>query len=129
MFHPAKPVPASLPTVLLIDNDPSHLKLYCWIVNRAGFRALTALVDGASVPIPEDEQVDVTVLDYRIGGLVTAPEVAQRLKQIFSGKPIVILSDMPWMPDDVAPYATTFVRKGEPQQLVDTIKKLVESGE
>lgn len=43
------------------------------------------------------------------------------------GKPIIILSDMPWMPDDVVPYATTFVRKGEPQQLVDTIRNLVES--
>ena len=79
------------------------------------------------MPIPEDEQIDVAILDYRMGSLITAPEVAQRLKQTFPGKPIVILSDMPWMPDDVAPYATTFVRKGEPQQLVDTIKKLVES--
>jgi DNA-binding response OmpR family regulator len=119
-------VPASLPTILLIDDDPSHLKLYSWIVNRGGFRALTALVNGASVPLPEDEPVDVAVLDYRLGSLVTAPEVAQRLMQTFPDKPIVVLSDMPWLPDDVAPYVTTFVPKGEPQQLVNTIKKLVE---
>jgi DNA-binding NtrC family response regulator len=28
-------------TVLLVDDDPSHLKLYSWIVARGGYRAIT----------------------------------------------------------------------------------------
>ena len=115
-------------TVLLIDDDPSHLKLYSLIVGRAGFRALTALVSGPSLELPSEETVDLCLLDYRIGTALSSVDVARRLQQIFPAKPIVILSDMPWMPDDVAPYATAFVRKGEPEKIVEMIGRLVEAG-
>ena len=39
--------------------------------------------------------------------------------------PILVLSDLPWMPEDVAPYASGFVRKGEPQQLIEMVGSLV----
>ncbi|MBV9075664.1 MAG: hypothetical protein JOZ10_18735 [Acidobacteria bacterium] len=112
-------------TVLLIDDDPAHLKLYSWIVERGGFRSVTALVAGRSVALPEHEPVDLTLLDYRIGPALTSVAVAQQLQAAYPAKPILVLSDMPWMPDDIAPYASAFVRKGEPQQIVETIGKFV----
>ncbi|HET9742431.1 MAG TPA: response regulator [Terriglobales bacterium] len=112
-------------TVLLIDDDPSHLKLYSWVVDKGGYRTLTALVKGNSVALPRDEQVDLTVLDYRIGTTITAVEVARQLAATFPKKPILVLSDLPWMPDDIAPYAAAFVRKGEPEQMLQTIEKLI----
>lgn len=121
-------MPTAPLTVLLIDDNPSHLKLYSWIVTRAGFRAVTALVEGRSVPLPREENISLSLLDYRIGDLITSVEIARQLNQLFPARPIVLLSDMPWMPDDIAPYVTTFVRKGEPQQIVDTISKLLNAG-
>jgi hypothetical protein len=38
-----------------------------------------------------------------------------------------VLSDLFGMPDDIAPYASGFVRKGEPQQLLDTIFETIKA--
>lgn len=110
--------------MLIVDDDPSHLKLYSWILQRGGFQSITALVQGESVDLPQ-QRIDVAVLDYRLGPQLTACDVAQRLRIDFPSMPIVVLSDLPWMPDDVAPYASGFVRKGEPQQLLDMIGSVV----
>jgi DNA-binding response OmpR family regulator len=111
--------------VLLIDDDPSHLKLYSWIVARGGFRALTALVSGSKLDLPSTEPVDLTVLDYQIGSELKSVQVAELLREVFPSKPLLVLSDMQWLPDDIAPYAAAFARKGEPEQLVRKIQELI----
>jgi len=108
-------------TVLIVDDDPSHLKLYSWVVQRGGFRTVTALVQRQTVQIPETEPIDLAVLDYRLGGQLSAVDVAKRLRSVFPETPIVVLSDMQWLPEDIAPYACGFVRKGEPEELLQTI--------
>ncbi len=109
------------PTVLIVDDDPSHLKLYSWVLQRGGFVPVTALVRGGEVELPDQHSIDVAVLDYRLGPLLSATDVAKRLRAESPSMPIVVLSDLPWMPEDVAPFASGFVRKGEPQQLLDMI--------
>jgi CheY-like chemotaxis protein len=108
-------------TVLIVDDDPSHLKIYSWVIERGGFRSLPALVRGEDVELPESERIDVAVLDYRLGNGVSPVDVAKRLRNRYPAVPILVLSDLFGMPDDIAPYASAFVRKGEPQQLLDTI--------
>jgi DNA-binding response OmpR family regulator len=112
-------------TVLIVDDDPSHLKLYSWVLERGGFHPVTALVDGDTVNIPDALRIDAAVLDYRLGPHLTAVDVAKRLLDEAPAMPILVLSDLPWMPDDVAPYVSGFVRKGEPQQLIEMIGSLV----
>jgi CheY-like chemotaxis protein len=115
-----------MPTVLVVDDDPSHLKLYCWVVERGGFRSLAALVRGDAVDIPQAEPIDVAVLDYYLGSKLSAVDVAQRLRALHPAVPILVLSDRSFMPGDIAPYASAFVRKGEPEQLLQTISSAVE---
>lgn len=110
-----------MPTILIVDDDPSHLKIYSWVIERGGFRSLPALVQQDELNLPEAEQIDLAVLDYRLGVGLSAVEVAKRLREIYPSTPILILSDLYGMPEDIAPYASGFVRKGEPQQLLDTI--------
>jgi len=116
---------ASNRTVLIVDDDASHLKLYSWVLERGGFHPITALVDGNALGIPDGQRIDAAVLDYRLGPYLTAVEVAKRLRDGSPDIPILVLSDVPWMPDDVAPYASGFVRKGEPQQLIEMLGSLV----
>ena len=113
------------PSVLVVDDDPSHLRIYGWIMNAAGFNAVTAQVHSSSVSLPDEDHFDVIVLDYRLTGNLTAVEAAQQIKCRYPHAPIVILSDVFGMPDDVAPYAQRFVRKGEPEKLIATIRSLV----
>lgn len=114
-------------TVLIVDDEPSHLKLYSWVVERGGFHPVTALVKNETVQLPETKQIDLAVLDYRLGSHLTAVDVAKLLRSSYPEMPIVILSDMLWMPDDIAPYASGFVRKGEPEQLLETINSALKA--
>ena len=108
-------------TVLIVDDDPSHLKIYSWMIERGGFRSVPALVQRNAVDLPEAEKVDLAVLDYRLGAGVSAVDIAKRLRSTYPNTPILLLSDLYGMPEDIAQYVSGFVRKGEPQQLLDTI--------
>lgn len=110
-------------TVLIIDDDPTHLRIYGWIVGAAGYEALAALVTGAEIQYPEGP-VDIVVMDYRLSGQITAVEAAQATQARYPGAPIIVLSDMYDLPADIAPYAKAFVRKGEPAKLVETLANL-----
>jgi CheY-like chemotaxis protein len=115
---------AASPHVLIVDDDPVHLQLYSWILQRGGFAPVTALVRGNGVELPTTPDLDVAVLDYRLGGTLTAVEVASRLRTTYPALPIVILSDLFGMPTDIAPLAKEFVRKGDPKHLLDTLSRL-----
>ncbi|HET9098901.1 MAG TPA: response regulator [Acidobacteriaceae bacterium] len=115
--------------VLVVDDDPVHLRIYGWIMNAAGFRAVTAQVMSDKVCLPEEDDFDVVVLDYRLVGTLAAVEAARQIEKRYRNVPIVILSDMFEMPDDIAPYARKFVRKGEPEKLISTISGLLANDE
>ena len=110
-----------MPSVLIVDDDPSHLKIYCWIVERGGYRTVPLLAWTQPLPIPEAERIDLVLLDYRLGESLSAPDVAEQIRSTYPGAPILVLSDMMYMPEDMAQHATAFVRKGNPEQLLQTV--------
>lgn len=112
-------------SILVVDDDPVHLRIYGWIMNAAGFRAVTAQVLSNEVCLPEKDHFDVVVLDYRLTGTLTAVDAARQIEKKYPNVPIVILSDMFEMPDDILPYARKFVRKGEPEKLIAAISELL----
>lgn len=109
-------------SVLIIDDDPAHLRIYGWIVAAAGYQALSALVTANRIDFP-DAVADVIVMDYRLSDQLTAVEAAEMARQRYPGAPIIVLSDVYDLPADIAPYARAFVRKGEPAKLVDTLAR------
>ena len=110
---------AAKPLVLLVDDDPSHLKLYSWIIERGGYSAHPVLATGAVDKLPIVPS-DVSVLDYRLGPIKSV-DVAHRILRESPGNPVIILSDSIWMPEEFRGVTTVFVRKGDPQQLLDSI--------
>jgi len=108
-------------TVLIVDDDPLHLTIYKWILQREGYQCRTALVGSTSVDLPLSERIDLVLLDYRLSSSLTAPEVAEQVKSAFPEAPIVVLSELPWMPDDIRAQAAAFVNKGEPRRLIETL--------
>ena len=119
-------MPASETTVLIIDDDPLHLTIYRWILQREGYQCKTAVVGSTSVDLPRSERIDLVLLDYRLSSSLTAPQVAEQVKSAFPETPIVVLSELPWMPDDIRAYAAAFVNKGEPKRLLETIALVLE---
>lgn len=112
-------------SVLVIDDDPVHLRIYGWILKAAGFHALTAQVTSVRIFLPTEGMVDVIVLDYRLVGSMTAVDAARQVRQTYPEVPIIVLSDLYDMPTDIAPFARIFVRKGDPDKLIAAIRSVV----
>lgn len=113
--------------VLIIDDDPVHLQIYGWVLKNAGFEPLPALVQGNVVDMPRDRDIDVVVLDYRLAGDLKATDVAKQVNAVYPHAPIILLSDLFGLPDDIAPYVKAFVRKGEPEKLIAAVRKYAPS--
>ena len=107
---------------MFVDDDPQHLKLYQWVIERGPFTVLPLLVGNGKWELPE-ERPDIVALDYRLKGPYTAVEIAKQLRDKYPKTPIVVLSELEWIPDDVTPYSVAFVSKGEPQLLLSTLEK------
>ncbi len=111
-------------SVLIIDDDPMHLRIYGWIVEAAGYTALPAQVMHGGVELPEGG-ADLVLLDYNFAGRTTALEVAQLVRARQPKAPILLLSDAFSLPDDIAPYVQGFIRKGDPAKLVDKLHEML----
>ena len=110
--------------VLIIDDDPMHLRIYGWIVEAAGYSALPAQVMHGGVELP-DGKADLVLLDYNFVGKTTAVELAQRVRASQPQLPILVLSDAFSLPDDIAPHVQGFIRKGDPAKLVDKLREML----
>jgi CheY-like chemotaxis protein len=110
---------------LIVDDDPVHLRIYGWIVEAAGYRALPALVRFSGADLPDDP-ADLVLLDYRLGRLAKAAEIAKLIRSRFPDAPVILLSESLVLPEDMAPLVQGFVRKGDPAKLVDTLHKLLQ---
>lgn len=114
------------PSVLIVDDDPTHLQIYGLIVEAAGYRSLPALVRFAGIDLPDsDAPADLVLLDYHLNGKASAVEVAKLLRSRLPNAPILVLSDVLVLPQEIAPFVQGFVRKGDPEKLVDNLHTLL----
>ena len=120
---------SNLRTILILDDDPSHLKIYSWIVQQAGCRALTVQVNSSSIDLPRAEPVDLVLMDYRYSSSLTAIDIVGAVKAAYPEVPIVVFSEMYGMPADMKQHAKAFIRKGEPQELVNRLRVFRETGD
>jgi DNA-binding NtrC family response regulator len=114
------------PTILIVDDDQLHLTLYTWILQRQGYKCETALVKSTSVDLPQITVVDLVLLDYSLNSSLTSLDVAHKIKKVFPAAPIVILSEMQWMPDEMKDHAVAFINKGDPKRLVDIVSDVLQ---
>lgn len=112
-------------SVLIIDDDPVHLEIYRLIVESAGLRGLPVLASSRGVEFPGKEPIHAVLLDYRLAPNISARNVALQAKARYPSVPIVILSDLPDPPADMASVAQGFVRKGNPEKLLKTLRDLM----
>jgi DNA-binding NtrC family response regulator len=112
----------------VLDDDPSHLKIYSWIVEQAGCRPLTVQVNSSSLTLPGGQAIDLVLMDYRYSSSLTAVDIVSTVKEAFPGVPIAVLSEMYGMPADMKAHAMAFIRKGEPQELVNRLKEFCRTG-
>jgi CheY-like chemotaxis protein len=83
--------------------------------------------ESVDLPDPELNHIDVVLMDYRLCSELTPRDVATRVQAAFPGAPIIVLSELPFMPDDARSFAHDFVTKGEPERLLELLGDVVGS--
>jgi PAS domain S-box-containing protein len=115
----------SQPTLLCIDDEENGLIVRKWLFETEGYQTLTALDGPSGIDLFQRQPVDAVILDYRMPRMDGAV-VAEKLKQLRPGVPIVMLSAEHSVPPQAQPHIDAFVRKGEaPGVLLSTTASLL----
>ena len=103
---------AAPPLILCVDDETVGLHVRRMLLERAGYRVLTALDGPAGIDLFEREPVDAVVLDFSMPGM-SGGEVAQRLRAIKPLVPILMLSAYTSLPPEIDSIVNLSMTKGE----------------
>jgi CheY-like chemotaxis protein len=98
--------------VLCVDDELVGLQVRKLLLERAGYRVLTAENGQAGLDIFAAEQVEAVILDYSMPGM-HGGEVATRMRQLKPTVPILLLSAYVGLPVEVTSMVDLYMTKGE----------------
>jgi CheY-like chemotaxis protein len=98
--------------VLCVDDETIGLEVRRMLLERAGYRVLTALDGTSGLDLFEREPVEAVVLDFSMPGM-SGGEVAQRMRQVKPHVPILMLSAYTSLPPEVTSSVDLAMTKGE----------------
>jgi CheY-like chemotaxis protein len=98
--------------VLCVDDELVGLQVRKILLERAGYRVLTALDGPSGLEIFSVEPVEAVVLDYSMPGM-HGGEVAVRMRQTKPQVPILLLSAYMGLSPEVTMVVDLYMTKGE----------------
>lgn len=89
----ATPTPAPAKTVLIVDDEPFFIKLQTTLLQREGYRVLSASNGPEGLTLAKQHQPDLILLDIQMPGM-DGFAVCQKLKQDEKLKhiPVIVLT-------------------------------------
>jgi CheY-like chemotaxis protein len=97
--------------VLCVDDELVGLQVRKILLERAGYRVVTAINGQDGLEIFSTEPVEAVVLDYSMPGM-HGGEVATRMRQIKPAVPILLLSAYIGLPPEVLSLVDLYMTKG-----------------
>lgn len=112
--------------ILCVDDDLQSLQVRRILLETYGFDVVIAVGAKEGLKAFRQRAVDAVILDYHMPEL-DGGQVAQRMKRLRPGVPVMILSALPWLPEQAPRECIDdFVCKGEPTaMLVHKIQALM----
>lgn len=98
--------------VLCVDDELIGLKVRKILLERAGYRVLTAPDGSAGLEVFSREPVEAVILDYSMPGM-NGGEVASKMREVKPGIPILLLSAYVGLPAEVLSTVDMYMTKGE----------------
>ena len=98
--------------VLCVDDEAVGLRIRKILLERAGYRVLTASDGVSGLEAFEAHPVEAVVLDYSMPGM-HGGEVARRMRQLKPNVPILLLSAYVGLPAEVRSVVDVYMTKGE----------------
>lgn len=112
--------------VLCVDDEMIGLKVRKILLERAGYRVLTAPDGSAGLELFSNEPVEAVVLDYSMPGM-NGGEVASKMRQTKPHIPILLLSAYIGLPAEVLSMVDLYMTKGEgPPVLLQKLGSLLQ---
>ena len=116
---------SATPLILCVDDERIGLAVRKTLLERAGFRVLTALNGPAGLELFAGEPVEAVVLDYSMPGM-TGAEVARQMRETKAEVPILLLSAYVDLPPDVVGVVDVYMTKGEGALvLLDKLRRMI----
>lgn len=100
------------PLILCVDDEQVGLKIRRILLERAGYRVLTAHNGPDGLALFSAEPVEAVVLDYSMPGM-DGGEVAAQMRQIRPKVPILLLSAYIGLSNEVLSLVDLYMTKGE----------------
>jgi len=100
------------PLVLCIDDERIGLRVRKLLLERAGYRVLTAPDGPAGLALFDAEAVQVVLLDYSMPGM-HGGEVAAVMKQRKPNVPILLLSAYVGLPAEITSLVNGYLTKAD----------------
>ena len=98
--------------VLCVDDERVGLHVRKLLLERSGYKVLTANDGKTGLALFEDNPVEAVVLDYAMPGM-HGGEVAARMRATKPDVPILLLSAYVGLPSDVTGLVNVYMTKGE----------------
>ena len=98
--------------ILCVDDEVVGLQVRKILLERAGYKVLTALDGRTGLEVFAAEPIQAVVLDYTMPGM-NGGEVANRMRQTKPEIPILLLSANIALPAEITALVDVYMTKGE----------------
>ena len=98
--------------VLCVDDEQVGLRVRKILLERAGYKVLTALDGVSGLELFATQPIEAVILDYSMPGM-HGGEVAQRMRLAKPHVPILLLSAYVGLPGEVTSLVDLYMTKGE----------------
>jgi CheY-like chemotaxis protein/anti-sigma regulatory factor (Ser/Thr protein kinase) len=119
-------------SVLLLDDDPTSLRIFARQMTRLGMTCTTATSAASALALVEDGfAYDVAVLDLRGSGAdgIELGKILSGVPGITACSPLVLITSLGWRPDGVEhPFAAFLSKPVKTASLRDTLASVLASG-
>jgi DNA-binding response OmpR family regulator len=113
------------PLILCIDDEALGLKIRKAVLEKEGYRVLTATDGSSGLALFKEEPVDGVILDYYMPGL-DGGQVAVAMRMQRPEVPILLLSAYLNLPAEVVKLVDFTVLKGEgPAELLIKVRRML----
>jgi len=112
--------------ILCVDDETTGLSVRKMLLESRGYRVVTAENGPDALVLFSTEDIEAVVLDYSMPGM-NGDIVAERMKELRPGLPIIILSAYVDLPSATLAIVDKSITKGEPPPvLLDAISQLLD---
>ncbi|HWR16142.1 MAG TPA: response regulator [Terriglobales bacterium] len=120
---------ADNPQLLLVDDDVQCLSVRRMLFEAFKFRVVTCTNPKQALRLYKLQHFDAAVIDFQMPEM-NGGELAKAMKETHPGTPVVILSGLPYLPEDTPVFYDRFYCKTEPGfKIVKEVQGLVENSD